>query len=150
MALKDTIAQDMKDAMRSGNKVELEALRSIRAGILEYEKREVGYTLTPDDELALLTSAAKKRKDAIEQYTLGNRPELADAERQELEVIQRYLPKQMTDDEIKSIVSGIIEATGVSDAKGMGRIMGEAMKQLKGKADGSTVQRIVKELLGGE
>jgi uncharacterized protein len=150
MALKDEVAAAMKAAMKAGKKVEVEALRSLRAAMLDLEKKQVGYEITKDDEIALLSSASKKRKEAIEQFTKGNRPELAETERQELEVIQRYLPKQLDESEIESIVSEIMSTTGVHDMNGFGRVMGEVMKQVKGRADGGLVQSVVKRLLGSE
>jgi uncharacterized protein YqeY len=149
MTLKDTIAHDMKEAMKAGNKLELETLRSIRAGILEYEKKQAGYEVTPDDELSLLNSAAKKRKEAIEQYNQAGRDDLADHERQELSIIQRYLPEQLSEDEIRELARKAAAEAGISDMGGFGKVMGPLMKELKGKADGAVVQRILKELLGG-
>jgi uncharacterized protein YqeY len=149
MTLKEMIARDMKEAMKAGNKIELETLRSIRAGILDYEKSQAGYEVTPDDELSLLNSSAKKRREAIEQYEQADRSDLADHERQELTIIQRYLPKQLSEEEITELARSAVAEAGVNDMSGFGRVMGPLMKELKGKADGAIVQRILKEILGG-
>jgi uncharacterized protein YqeY len=149
MALLEKIGEDLKAALKSGAKIRLETLRTIRAGLLEkqVEKRPTG-GMNADDEIAVLISASKKRKEAIEIYRQNNRNDLADVEQQELEVIQEYLPKQMSADEVESLVKKIIAETGAAGAKDFGKVMPAAMKDLKGKVDGKIVQEIVKRLLG--
>ena len=147
MGLRERISEDMKTAMKSGAKVELETLRMIRAQILEFEKRGEGTEMSPEQELAILTTAAKKRREAIEQYEKANRPELAEAEKLELEIIARYLPAQANDEEIQTVIARIVSETGANSAKDFGKVMPAVMKELKGKADGKRIQELVKETL---
>ena len=141
----------MKLAMKSGEKLRLETLRTIRAGLLEkqVEKRPAG-VMTPDDEIAVLTSAMKKRKEAILIYREHGRNDLADQEEQELKIIQEYLPKQLSQEEVAEIVKQAIAATGATSQKDFGKVMPAVMKELKGKADGRLVQDTVKKFLGEE
>jgi uncharacterized protein len=150
MALKDTISEDLKNAMKSGQKLRLETLRTIRAALMEkeIEKRGSGNPMSPEDELGVLTTAAKKRKESIEQFQNGGRPELAEQERQELAVIQEYLPKQMSQEDMEKAVRDIIATTGAAGPGDFGKVMPQVMKQLKGKADGRVIQETVKKLLG--
>jgi len=103
--------------------------------------------LSDDQEIEVLVSIAKKRRDAIDQFTAGNRPDLASIERSELSVIEEYLPEPVSDDEVIAIVNDVVAKTGAASMKDIGKVMGEAMKTLKGKADGTKVQQIVKSLL---
>ncbi len=150
MALKDTISQDLKNAMKSGDKLRLETLRTIRAALMEreIEKRGSSNPMTPEDELGVLTTAAKKRKESIEQFQNGGRPELAEQERKELAIIQEYLPKQMSAEELEKAVRDVIAQTGATGAADFGKVMPQVMKHLKGKADGRLIQETVKKLLG--
>lgn len=150
MSLKERINTDLKEAMKSGEKTRLNAIRSIRAALLEKEVSiRVGgkAELTDEQELEVVISLAKKRKDSIQQYIDANRPELAETEKAELEILETYLPAQISHEEIEQTVMTIIAATGASSMKDMGKVMGAAMKELKGKADGGTVQEIVKSAL---
>ncbi len=150
MSLKERINTDLKEAMKSGEKTRLNAIRSIRAALLEKEVSiRVGgkAELTDEQELEVVISLAKKRKDSIQQYIDANRPELAETEKAELEILEAYLPAQISHEEIEQTVMTIIAATGASSMKDMGKVMGAAMKELKGKADGGTVQEIVKSAL---
>ena len=150
MSLKEKKDLDLKNSMKSGDKDRLNAIRSIRAALLEKEVSiRVGgkAVLSDDQEIEVLVSLAKKRRDAIEQFTAGNRPDLAATELSELSVIEEYLPEPVSDDEINSIVKDVVAKTGASSMKDIGKVMGEAMKALKGKADGTKVQQVVKSLL---
>jgi len=150
MSLKEKIDQDLKNAMKSGDKTRLNAIRSIRAGLLEKEVsiRVAGKALLTDEqEIEVLVSLAKKRRDAIDQFTAGNRLDLAETEQAELKVIEEYLPEPVSDDDIAAVVQDIVVKTGATSMKDMGKVMSEAMKALKGKADGTKVQQIVKSLL---
>jgi uncharacterized protein YqeY len=149
MSLSDRINSAMKEAMKAGRKLELETLRTIRAGILDIEKKKVGTVLTEEDELAVLTAAAKKRREAIEQYRNAGREELAAQEQGELEIIMQYLPQPLTEAEIEALVKETIERTGAVDMKDLGKVMGPVVKATKGKADGSAIQAVVRRLLGG-
>lgn len=150
MSLKERIDQELKESLKSGDKIRLNAIRSIRAGFLEKEVSiRVGGkgVLTEEQELEVLVSLAKKRRDSIEQFTQGNRPDLAENEMNELKVIEEFLPAPVSDEEITEIIREIVARTGASSMKEMGKVMGEAMKALKGKADGTKVQLVVKSLL---
>ncbi len=150
MSLKEKIDQDLKSSMKSGDKTRLNAVRSIRAALLEKEVSiRVGGTavLTEEQELEVLVSLAKKRRDAIEQFTAGNRLDLAETEQAELTVLEEYLPAPVSDEDVTTVIQDIITKTGAASMKEMGKVMAEAMKALKGKADGTKVQQIVKSLL---
>ncbi|TCD47062.1 GatB/YqeY domain-containing protein [Chlorobium sp. N1] len=150
MSLKEQIDADLKAAMKSGEKTRLTAIRSIRAALLEKEVSiRVGgkAELSEDQEMDVLSSLAKRRRDAIEQFNAGGRADLAENEEAELKVIETYLPEPAGAEEIEAVVREVIAKTGASSMKDMGRVMGESMKALKGKADGSAVQAAVKALL---
>jgi len=149
MALMDTISEDLKRAMKSGDKIRLETIRTIRAALLEkqVEKRPSG-GMTPEDEIGVLISSAKKRKESIEIFRSAGRNELADQEEKELVIIQEYLPKQLSPNEIEDIVKCKIAEIGAAGAKDFGKVMPAVMKELKGKADGKIIQETVKRLLG--
>ncbi|MEL4896456.1 GatB/YqeY domain-containing protein [Crocosphaera sp. Alani8] len=149
--LKERISNDIKLAMKAKDKIRLETIRSIKKVILEKETevRPKGQDqLTPEQELDLLAQQAKQRRDSIEQYRQGGRDDLADKEAQELAIIETYLPAQLSAEEVEAIIDKIIESVGASSPKDMGKVMGPAMKELKGKADGKQVQEIVKAKLG--
>ncbi|MDJ0582378.1 GatB/YqeY domain-containing protein [Crocosphaera sp.] len=149
--LKERISEDIKTAMKARDKVRLETVRSIKKVIIEKETevRPKGQDeLTPEQELELLAQQAKQRRDSIEQYRQGGRDDLADKEAQELAIIETYLPAQLSFEEIEAVIDKIIASVGASSPKDMGKVMGPAMKELKGKADGKQVQEIVKAKLG--
>ena len=147
MNLKDKINEDLKDAMKSQDKVKLNTVRSIRALILEHEKSGSNKEISNEDEIKLLSSAAKKRKDAAEQYSQGGRPELAEKELKELEIIQSYLPKQLSEEEILEKIKLIASDLNASTKADFGKLMGAAMKELKGKADGNIIRETVEKIL---
>ena len=151
MALKEKIAEDLKSAMKSGDKLRLETLRTLRAVLMEreIEKRGSGTDVTPEDEVAVLLSAAKKRKESIEQFEKGGRPELAEQEGKELAIIQEYLPQQMSEGEVVRVIEEVVAASGAAGASDFGKVMPAVMKRLKGKADGKMIQELVKKRLGG-
>ncbi|GMQ25979.1 GatB/YqeY domain-containing protein [Algoriphagus sp. oki45] len=136
--------------MIAKNKVRLTALRAIKSLILLEETKE-GFSgsLSEDDELKLLTKAAKQRKDSAEIYEKQGRNDLLETELAELEVIQEFLPKALTDEELGLAVQEIINVTGAVGPKDMGKVMGVASKQLAGKADGKAIAEKVKMLLNG-
>ena len=150
MNLRERISEDLKAAMKSGDRIRLETLRTMRAVLLEkeIEKRGAGGGITPEDEVATLTTAAKKRKESIELFTRGGRPELAQQEEQELAIIQEYLPRQLSGEEIASLIREAIEQTGAAGPADFSKVMPLVMKQAKGKADGRVVQELVKKALG--
>lgn len=148
MSLKQQIDQDIKQAMLAKNKEELEALRAIKSLILlaETEKGGSGEVAT-DVENKLLMKAAKQRKESAEIFQQQNRQDLADKELKQLEVINRYLPKQLNEEELTAELKKIMEAVGAKSAADMGKVMGVATKQLAGKADGKMISELVKKLL---
>lgn len=150
MSLKDKIAEDLKTAMKSGDKTRLETLRSLRAALMEkeIEKRGGGLTMTGEDELAVLSTSAKKRRESIEQFEKGGRMDLVEQEKRELGVIQEYLPRQMSADEILHVIDDVIAQTGATGPGDLGKLMGVLMKQLKGKADGKLIQELARKKLG--
>src|SRR4030042_272914 len=140
MDLKDKINLDLKGAMKSGDKVRLETIRSIRALILEFEKSGKDKELKPEDEINLLVSCAKKRKEAIEQYQNAERNDLAEKEERELQIIQSYLPKQLNEDELKNEIKKIAVEIGTSKKEDFSKLMPVAIKALKGRADGKMIK----------
>ena len=148
MSLKQQIDSDIKSAMLAKNKEELMALRSIKSLILLAEtEKGVTAEISSEAESKLLMKAAKQRKESAEIFQKEGRDGLAQKELLELEVISRYLPKQMSEDEITLEVKMIIEQVGAKGPQDMGKVMGTATKQLTGKADGKMISEIVKKLL---
>lgn len=150
MSLKDRIGEEIKAAMKTKDKIRLETLRSIKKLILEKEVsvRPSGQeSLTAEQELELLVQLAKQRREAISQYQQVGREDLAAQEAQELSIIEEYLPRQLSDAEIAQTIEAIIVQVGATSIKDIGKVMGPAMQQLKGKADGTKVQEIVKAKL---
>jgi uncharacterized protein len=151
MPLKDKIEADMKQAMLQKNKDELIALRSIKSLILLAQTDKSGSKdLSGDEEMKLLTKAAKQRKESAEIFQQQGRTDLAEKELKELDVINRYLPKQLKDDELELEINNIIHQVGASGPKDMGKVMGIASKTLAGKADGKSISEKVKALLNRE
>ncbi len=146
MSILQQLTEDMKQAMKAQEKLRLGTIRLLISE-LKKEKIDSGKDLTPDQEIKILLSAAKKRKEAIEAYQTGNRQDLVEREQQELAIIHQYLPAQMSEAEIAEQVEEIIKSTGASGLKDLGKVMSETMKVLKGKADGKIVQNLVKEKL---
>jgi uncharacterized protein len=148
MSLEQKINEDLKLAMKSGDSINLNTIRSIRAQIIELSKRGGDLKITPDDEVKILLAAAKKRKEAIDVYKTAGRQDLFDQETRELEIISTYLPEQMGKEEAEEIVKKIIRETGASSVKEIGKVMPLVMKDLKGKIDGKIIQELVKKNLG--
>lgn len=149
MTLSERITEDMKAAMKGGEKLKLETLRTVRAQFIEFSKRGADKPVTPDEELAIVLGAIKKRKEAIDLYQQAGRKELVNQESRELEILQAYLPKQLSKEEADEIIKGIVGESGASSPKDFGKVMGKVMKELKGKLDTAIVQELVKKNLGG-
>lgn len=145
--IKDKINELMKEAMKSGDKVKLETLRSIRAAFIEFDKSGSGKELNEEEEIKIINSLVKKRKESIEIFEKANRLDLAEKERKELEILQSFLPQQLTEDEISKKLDEIILQVGAKEPKDFGKVMGIAMKEFKGRADGKIVQSILKSKL---
>ena len=144
--LKETLARDLKDAMRQKDKVRLGAIRMVQAAITTKEK-EAGQPLSADEVTAVVAKQAKQRRDAIQQFKDAGRDDLAEREAAELGFIEQYLPAQASDEDIHRVVHAIVQRSGATTMKDMGRVIGEAMSELRGVAEGSRVQAVVRELL---
>lgn len=145
--LKETLARDLKDAMRARDTVRLAVIRSIQTAITMREK-EAGETLSEDDLVAVVQKQGKQRRDSLEQFAGAGRDDLAEREAAELAWIELYLPKQLSDDEVRARVAAVIQSVGASSMKDMGEVMGAAMAEMKGLAEGRRVQAAVRDLLG--
>ena len=147
MALDATIMADLKEAMKAKDKVALEALRAIKTAILNEKTAAGAKEMTDVDELRLLTKLRKQRVESATIFREQNRLDLAEIEEAQIEVIERYLPAMMSEDEIRAKVSEIIAATGASSMADMGKVMGQATGAMSGRADGKVISGIVRELL---
>lgn len=148
MSLELTVNEQLKKAMLAKDEKGLRALRAIKAALLLAKTAEgAGDTLSADTELKLLQKLVKQRKDSVEIFVQQNRVDLAVKEREEVEVIEQFLPQQLSAEEVKAAVAAIIQQTGATGIAALGQVMGIATKQLAGKADGKTISGIVRELL---
>ena len=148
MALFDQISEDIKAAMKARDKVALETLRNVKKVFLEAKTAPgANDTLTDEDALKLMQKLVKQGKDAAQIYAGQNRQDLADEELAQVAVIERYLPKMLSTEELEAAVKQIIEAVGATSMKDMGKVMGTATKQLAGKAEGRAINEMVKKLL---
>lgn len=149
MDLFEQVSNDIKEAMKAKDKVKLETLRNIKKYFLE-AKTAAGAndTLTDDAALKIIQKLAKQGKDAAEIYVGQNRQDLADDELAQVAVLEAYLPKQMSAEELEAALKEIIAEVGAADAKDMGKVMGVATKKLAGKAEGRAISAMVKQLLG--
>ena len=149
MSLQQKVMDKMKAAMKSKDKVALESLRAIKSEILLAQTKSGAVEeITEDDEIKLLQKLVKQRKDSAALYVTQGREDLAEPELAQVEVIAQFLPQQMGADELKKVISAIIEKVGATSMKEMGAVMGMASKELAGKADGKAISMTVKELLG--
>src|SRR5690606_21305663 len=139
MALKNQIDQDIKSAMLAKDQARLRSLRAIKSAILLAETEKNAGAFDSSSEIKVLQRLVKQRKESAEIYQQQNRPDLLAIENEELEIIEQYLPKQLSKDEIKTTILEIVEKSGASSVKDMGKVMGLANKALAGKADGKTI-----------
>ena len=147
MSLESKITTDLKTAMKAKDQAALRAIRAIKAQILLVKTDGSGKKLDEQGEIKLLQKMVKQRKDSLSIYEKGGRTDLAQVEAEEIAVIEKYLPQQMGEAELTTFLKNIIEKTGASSMKDMGKVMGMASKQLAGRADGKTISTIVKQLL---
>ena len=148
MSLETKVMEDLKKAMLAKDEKSLRSLRAIKAGIIQAKTAEgAGGQIKEEEEVKLLQKLVKQRKDSLEIYEKQGREDLASKEREEIEVIEKFLPKQLSESELRDIISRVIQETGASSPSDMGKVMGAANKQLAGKADGKMIAGIVKELL---
>lgn len=148
MSILEQLTQDMKEAMKAKDNVRLGAIRLMR-NELKNASINQGKELEKDDEIAVLSSAAKRRKESIQAYSEAGRDDLVDKEQQELDIIQSYLPQPLSYDELKSIVDTAIRDTGAESAQDLGKVMSLVMQQVKGRADGKQVNQLVRDKLSG-
>lgn len=147
MALKNQIDQDIKSAMLAKDQARLRSLRAIKSAILLAETEKNAGVFDEKSEIKVLQRLVKQRKESAEIYEQQNRPDLLAVEREEQEIIEEYLPKQLSRDEIRKSILEIVEKVGAKDIKDIGKVMGQANSTLGGKADGKTVSEIVKDVL---
>jgi len=147
MSLKSQIEDQIKKAMMAKDKDRLRALRAIKSQILLAETEKGAGELTEDTEIKLLQKAAKQRKDSLEVYQQQNRADLAEVEEKELAIIEEFLPKQLSEEEIEAEVKKVIEEVGAGGPQDMGKVMGAATKKLAGKADGKVISGVARKLL---
>ncbi len=148
MSLKEKIGEDLKKSMLEKNAFRTETLRSIRAEILKMDKSGMDREMNEEEELQLLNKQAKMRKESIEMFEAAERMDLVERETKQLEIINEYLPKQLSREEAEAIIDNVIKESGAASAKDIGKVMGPVMKELKGKFDGKIIQEIVKSRLG--
>lgn len=147
---KAQLKEELKQSMLAKDAEKTSTLRMVISalGYYEIEKGGAGYEASEEDVQAVIQKQAKQRRDSIEQFKAANRPELVAKETKELELLETFLPQQMSEDEIKKLVDEAVNQTGATNAADMGKVMGALMPKIKGKADGSIVSRLVKEKLG--
>ena len=148
MSLEEKVMAELKTAMLAKDEKSLRSLRSIKAAIINLKTSE-GFSgvIKDDDEIKLLQKLVKQRKESLEIYEKQNRNDLAEKEKEEIGVIEKFLPKQMSEEELKEVIASIIKETGATSQADMGKVMGIANKKLGGKADGKTIASIAKEIL---
>ncbi len=147
MSLLDKLNEDLKTAMKAGDDVSKRTLRDLKAAISRVQKENPGRDLSDEEIIAVLRKQAKQRRDSIEAYRQGGREDLVAAESAELEVIEKYLPAQMSEEAITEAAQRVIAELGASSPRDMGRVMSKLMPQLRGQADGRLVSQIVRNLL---
>lgn len=149
MSLEKKIMEEMKEAMKSKNEAVLRSLRAIKAEIIKAKTEPgAGGEIDEATEQKFLQKMMKQRRDSLDIFEKQGREDLAEKEREEMQVIEKFLPKQLTEAEIREAVASIIASTGAASAADIGKVMGAASKQLAGKADGKAINAIAKELLG--
>ena len=151
MGLKEQIPEDLKNALRSKNTLELSVLRMLQAALKNKEIDNKKEELTDEVVISVVGSEIKKRRDAVREFEKVNRPDAAEQEKTEIEILMKYMPQQMSEDEIRAAVKSAIDQAQAQSMKDIGKVMKVLMPTVKGKADGQAVNKIVKEELeGGE
>lgn len=146
MNLRDQLNDDLKEAMKSKDKVRTQTLRGLKSAI-KYAEIESGSELDDSGLIAVIAKEAKQRRDSITEFDKGGRTDLVEKEAAELAILEGYLPAQLSEDEIRRKAQAVISELGVTDVKGMGQVMKRLMADLKGQADGKVVNQIVRQLL---
>jgi len=147
MTLEEKITNDLKEAMKAKDQVALRSIRAIKAAILLFKTDGSGDQLNEEKEIKLLQKLVKQRQDSLDIYNKQGREDLASVERDEIAIIQKYLPEQLSPEKLKDIIGEIIEEISATSIKDMGKVMGIASQKLAGKADGKMIAAVVKELL---
>ena len=147
MSLELTITEAIKTAMREKNRVALDSLRAVKSQILLLQTEARGTEITAEQEIAILQRMVKQRKDSYEQFTAQGRQDLAEVEEAQMKIIEQYLPKQLSSDELEAEIKKIIAETGAASVKDLGKVMGVASKALAGKSDGKSISEMTKKLL---
>lgn len=160
--LKEKLSQDQKDALKAGDAQRRSVIGMVLSAVKnrEFDKRaklskdiqdvaelEKAAVLTDEEVIEVISSEIKKRKDSISQFEAGGRPELAESEKKEIEILSSYMPEQISEDELRNIIKAVISETGASGMKDMGKVIGVVMPKVKGRADGQVVSSLVKEIL---
>lgn len=147
MSLEITISDAIKDAMRAKDKVALDSLRAVKSQILLLKTEAKGADVSAEQEIAILQRMIKQRKDSYDQFIAQNRTDLAEVEESQMKVIEKYLPQQLSAEELETEIKNIISETGAESAKDLGKVMGMASKKLAGKSDGKSISEMAKKLL---
>lgn len=147
MSLEIIISDAIKDAMRAKDKVALDSLRAVKSQILLLKTEAKGADVSAEQEIAILQRMIKQRKDSYDQFIAQNRTDLAEVEESQMKVIEKYLPQQLSAEELETEIKQIISETGAESAKDLGKVMGMASKKLAGKSDGKSISEMAKKLL---
>ncbi len=149
MELEKKVMDMLKEAMKAKDEASLRTLRAIKGAILLAKTEKNAGEMTPEREIQLVQKLAKQRKESFEIYQGQGMEDLATKEKEELEVLEKFLPKQLSEEEVRPVIQSLVTEMGVSDIKEMGKVIGAANKQLAGQAEGALISRIVKEILTG-
>ena len=147
MSLENTISEAIKTAMREKDRVALDSLRAVKAQILNLQTEARGAEISAEQEIAILQRMIKQRKDSFEQFAAQGRNDLAEVEEAQMKVIEKFLPEQLSPEELETEIKNIIAQTGAESAKDLGKVMGAASKALAGKSDGKSISEMAKKLL---
>ncbi len=147
MSLELTISEAIKTAMRAKDKVALDSLRAVKAQILLLKTEALGKEVSPEQEIAILQRMVKQRKDSYDQFSAQGRNDLAEVEEAQMKIIEQFLPKQLSSEELEAEMKTIIVETGAESMKDLGKVMGIASKNLAGKSDGKSISEMAKKLL---
>ncbi|WP_262150025.1 GatB/YqeY domain-containing protein [Chryseobacterium foetidum] len=147
MSLELTISEAIKTAMRAKDRVALDSLRAVKSQILLLKTEALGAEVSPEQEIAILQRMVKQRKDSYDQFMAQGRNDLAEVEEAQMKVIEQYLPKQLSAEELEAEIKAIIAETGAESMKDLGKVMGTASKNLAGKSDGKSISEMAKKLL---
>lgn len=148
MSLEQRLMTDLKEAMKAKDQAKLRSIRAVKAAILLMKTDGSGDEITEEKEIKLIQKLVKQRKESLDIYEKQGREDLASVEKEEIAVLETYLPEQMGEEELTGVIQGIIDKVGASSMADMGKVMGMASKELAGKADGKAISTIVKQILG--